>query len=182
MTAFRPTSPLSPTAVRLAYAVLMTIILAGCHATVDAKWATPDDTVLRWQRELPTLPVEVRGALPNATNEQMAHAIPHAFAVTDSSATGSTAHVVVEAGGGALALGNAYCASRGEGRGNAGGTAPLTLTVTLCDGTRLVATSSSRLDPGKSKLDELPREIGHLENMMLIGIDGSPSHDTGKQG
>jgi hypothetical protein len=51
----------------------------------------------------------------------------------------------------------------------------------ICAGVAVLTPSSSRIDADKSMAEDLIREIGGLENMMLIGIDGRPTHDTGKQ-
>ncbi len=54
-------------------------------------------------------------------------------------------------------------------------TAPRTLNLALCDGTRLVASSRSLVPSGKNTVEDLSRQIGHLKNLLLIGIDESPA-------
>jgi hypothetical protein len=160
----------------------VTAVLAGCHATIDARWATTDDTVNRWEKAAPNLPIEVRGQLPSATSEQIAHAIPNAVSAQTPESTGSKHAVndsaprfVLEIGNDALPHSNAYCTKPSAGSANAASPTPLTLTLTLCDGTRLVASSRTPLDPDKVSVANIPRRIDHLKNLTLIGISRSPA-------
>lgn len=154
----------------LACALAMIAVLAGCHATVEAKWATGDDTVYRWEKAAPTLPVEVRGQLPNASQAQMVQAIPNAVATA-----GAGERWVVEVSQQAAPHDDAYCQPAAHNGAPSSTQAALALTVTLCDGHRLVATSRSPLDAQKSSVDELPRRIKRLKNLALIGIARSPA-------
>ena len=173
----------------LACAMTVTTVLAGCHATVDARWATTDDTVDHWKKAVPNLPIEVRGQLPNASNEQIAHAIPNAIRAQSMASTGINHSVddpaprlVVEVGSDVSPHDDAYCAKPSKDQMNATTGAPLALTVTLCDGTRLVASSRSPLNPNKASVTDLPRQIDRLKNLTLIGIARSPAQYTDIQG
>jgi hypothetical protein len=155
-------------------ALFAAALLAGCQATTDARWTTANDTVYRWEHALPTLPVEVRGQLPNVTHEQIAQAFPHALPVREP-ADHSAARLVVDAGSDAPPADDSYCATPVPGQSGRVSRTPFALTMTICDGTRLVASSRSLVDPGKSTVENLPRQIDRLKNLMLIGIDGSPA-------
>jgi hypothetical protein len=170
----KTSAPVARPTLLVACALLATTLLAGCHATTDARWTTADDTVYRWEHALPTLPVEVRGQLPNVTHEQIAQAFPRALPVREPVGH-PAARLVVDAGSDAAPADDAYCAAESPGRASTTSRTPLALTMTLCDGARLVATSRSRIDPDKSNVDDLPRQIDHLKNLMLIGIDESPA-------
>ncbi|WP_430390685.1 hypothetical protein [Dyella sp. 20L07] len=172
----------------LACAALMTTVLAGCHATVDARWATMDDTVYHWERAVPKLPIEVRGQLPNASNEQIARAIPNAnpapslASAGNGHAAGDTAQrLVVEVGNHASPNNDAYCATPTEEHASTHSESQLAITLTICDGTRLVASSRSPLDPNKTTVDDLPRKIDRLKTLALIGISRSPAQYTQTQ-
>lgn len=158
----------------MACALVATTLLAGCHATADARWTTADDTVYRWEHALPTLPVEVRGQLPDATNEQIVQAIPRAHAAGQAGSA-AAARLIVDAGSDATPDGDRYCAADTPARTGTTSTAPRTLNLALCDGTRLVASSRSLVPSGKNTVEDLSRQIGHLKNLMLIGIDESPA-------
>mgnify|MGYP006951077849 FL=1 len=158
----------------IACALLATTLLAGCHATTDARWTTADDTVYRWEHALPNLPVEVRGQLPNVTREQIAQAFPRAIPAREP-VEHPVARLVVDAGSDALPADDAYCATAAPAQANNASRTPFALTMTLCDGTRLVASSRSLVDPGKSNVEDLPRQLNRLKNLMLIGIDESPA-------
>jgi len=166
-----------PTLLR-ACAVITAVALAGCQTTVDAQWATRDDTVYRWQHALPTLPVDVRGHLPGTTNEDVVRAIPHAV----SPETHEGARLIVEIGDDAAPRDGSYCSTQGPADTKVDIRAPLMLTLTLCDGLRLVASSSAPLQASKNDTSNLPRQIDRLKNLMLIGIDESPAQFSGIQG
>ena len=158
----------------VACALLATTLLAGCHATTDARWTTADDTVYRWERALPSLPVEVRGQLPSLTHEQIAQAFPRALPARQP-ADHPAARLVVDAGSDVPPADDAYCATPAPNHVSTVSRTPFALTLTLCDGTRLVASSRSLVDPGKSNVEDLPSQIDRLKNLMLIGIDESPA-------
>lgn len=158
----------------IACALLATSLLAGCHATTDARWTTATDTVYRWEHALPTLPVEVRGQLPNLTHEQITLAFPRALPVREP-VDHPAARLVVDAGSDVTPADDAYCATPAPAQASTASRTPLALTMTLCDGTRLVASSRSLVDPGTSSVEDLPRQISRLKNLMLIGIDESPA-------
>jgi hypothetical protein len=160
--------------VLLACTLLASTLLAGCHATTDARWTTANDTVYRWEHELPALPVEVRGQLPNLTHEQIAQMLPRALPVREP-VNPSAARLVVEAGSDAPPADDAYCTTPAQDPTSTVSRTPLALTMTLCDGTRLVASSRSLVAPSKSNVEDLPRQFDHLTNLMLIGIDESPA-------
>lgn len=164
----------------LACAATVTIALTGCHATVDARWATMDDTVYHWQKAMPNLPIEVRGQLPSATNEQIAHAIPNALAT--QSAVGDAARLVVELGNEEAPRGDTYCTQPGKAATTAGVAKAPGLTVSLCDGTRLVASSHAPLDANQATVAELPHQIDRLKKLTLIGIARSPTQYTVSNG
>ena len=128
----------------------------------------------RVEHALPTLPVEVRGQLPNITHEQIAQAFPRALPAREPG-DHPAARLVVDAGGDAPPADDTYCVTPAPGQAAATSKTPFALTMTLCDGTRLVASSRSQVDPGKSSLEDLPRQIDRLKNLMLIGIDESPA-------
>jgi hypothetical protein len=155
-------------------AMTTTAMLAGCHATVDARSTTAEDTVYRWEHALPNLPVEVRGQWPNATDEQIAHALPHAVPALGTNDQ-PVARLVVEAGNDASLHTDAYCANPNPAQATPAPATHLTLSLTLCDGTRLVASSRSPLDADKSKVEDISRQVDRLKNLMLIGIDESPA-------
>jgi hypothetical protein len=164
----------------LVCALAMIAALAGCHATVEAKWATTDDTVYRWEKAAPNLPIEVRGQLPGATHAQIVQALPHALPVNtaDDMASGAARNTqserwVVELGD-AVKPDNTYCSQPARSAPGSAA-APLALTVALCDGHRLVATSQSPLDANKASVGDLPRKINRLKNLTLIGIARSPA-------
>ncbi|KLD67965.1 hypothetical protein Y883_04720 [Luteibacter rhizovicinus DSM 16549] len=157
------------------------ILVAGCHATTDARWTTANDTVYRWEHAMPTLPVEVRGQLPNVSNAQMAQAIPRALPARQP-ADQTAARLVVDAGSDLAPANDAYCAAAAPAPIGTTSRTPLALTLALCDGTRLVASSRSQVAPGKTNVDDLPRQIDHLKNLMLIGIDESPAQYVHIQG
>jgi hypothetical protein len=165
----------------LACTLFASTLLAGCHATTDARWTTANDTVYRWEHALPTLPVEVRGHLPNVTHEQIAHTFPRVLPLRDPTAH-PTARLVVDAGSDAPPADDTYCATPAPSQANTASRTPFALTMTLCDGTRLVASSRSLVSPGKSGVEDLPRQIDHLKNLMLIGIDESPAQRVHIQG
>jgi outer membrane murein-binding lipoprotein Lpp len=166
--------PLSRPTLLVACALLATTLLAGCHATTDARWTTADDTVYRWEHALPALPVEVRGQLPNLTHEQIAQAFPRALPVREPT-DHPAARLVVDAGGDTSPAGDAYCETPASAPASTASRTSFALTMSLCDGTRLVASSRTRVDPDKSNVEDLPRQIDRLKNLMLIGIDGSPA-------
>lgn len=100
----------------LTCAASVTTALAGCHATIDARWATTDDTVDHWEKAAPSLPIEVRGQLPSATAEQIARAIPNAVPAQSLENAGSNRTVndsaprfVLEIGNDAVPHSNTYC-------------------------------------------------------------------------
>lgn len=169
-------APAARPALLIACALLATSLLAGCHATTDARWTTANDTVYRWEHALPTLPVEVRGQLPNATTAQLVQAIPRAHAAGQS-ATASAARLIVDAGSDAAPDGDSYCATGipAQAGSTSTSTAPRALNLALCDGTRLVASSRSLVPSGTNSVEGLSRQIDHLKNLMLIGIDESPA-------
>jgi hypothetical protein len=168
---------------------MMSVVLAGCHATVDARWANNDDTVDHWSRAMPNLPIEVRGALPNASNEQIASVIPNAVADTATAvaaekhaANAPDARLVMELGHAATPSNDSYCAKPAQQEAAAPATAGLTLTLTLCDGSRLVASSRTPINPEKVTVEELPRRVSRLKNLTMIGISRSPAQFVEIQG
>jgi hypothetical protein len=165
----------------MACALVATILLTGCHATTDARWTTANDTVYRWEHAMPTLPVEVRGQLPTITNAQIAQAIPRALPARQP-ADQTAARLVVDAGNDLAPTNDAYCAATESAPAAATSRTPLALTLSLCDGPRLVASSRSQVAPGKTHVDDLPRQIDRLKNLMLIGIDESPAQYVHIQG
>lgn len=148
--------------------VAATFALAGCHATVDARWASSNDTVDHWKKAMPTLPVEVRGALPDATNEQIAQAIPNATTVGTSGLTAP--RLVVELGNGEKPRDDAYCAAPAKDSATSGAQARVSMTLTICDGTRLVASSRTPIDPAKTPVSALSQRVNSLKKLALIGI------------
>jgi hypothetical protein len=165
----------------MACSLVAATLLAGCHATTDARWTTANDTVYRWEHAMPTLPVEVRGQLPTVTNAQMAEAIPHAFPAQHP-AERATARLIVDAGSNVTPANDDYCATTVATPAVTTPRTSLALTLALCDGPRLVASSRSQVAPGKTHVDDLPRQIDHLKNLMLIGIDESPAQYVHIQG
>lgn len=170
----KTSAPAARPTLLIACALLAATLLGGCHATTDARWTTADDTVYRWEHALPALPVEVRGQLPNVTQEQIAQAFPHALPVREPVGH-PAARLVVDAGSDAPPADDSYCATPAPRESNTVSGTPFALTMTICDGTRLVASSRSLVDPGRNTVEDLPRQIDRLKNLMLIGIDGSPS-------
>lgn len=147
-----------------------TLMLAGCHATVDARWANSDDTVDHWKKAMPSLPIEVRGALPDATNQQIAEAIPNSEAV--GAANLASPRLIVELGQGPKPQDDAYCSKpMQETAVNAGTKTAMTLTI--CDGARLVVSSRTPLDPTKTPVSTLPKRVDNLKKLALIGISRS---------
>lgn len=151
-------------------AVVATLLLTGCHATVDARWASSDDTVDHWKKAMPNLPVEVRGALPGATDAQIAQAIPNARVMSAHDAGLTTARLVVEVGQRATPRDDAYCATPIPAATSASTSAQQTMTLTICDGARLVATSSQPIDPARAPAPELASRVASLKKLALIGI------------
>jgi hypothetical protein len=158
-------------------AAAATTVLTACQTTMDARWATNDDTVNRWETVAPSLPIEVRGRLPNATNEQVASAIPNSM--TQQSLVNAHDHrasndpaprFVLELSNEAPAGDNAYCAHRGSEPADSDTAKPLTVTLSLCDGTRLVARSKSPLESRDAAPEYLNGKIKRLKNLMFIGI------------
>lgn len=146
------------------------LLLTGCRTTVDARWATSDDTVDHWKKAMPKLPVEVRGALPDATNQQIAEVIPNAKA---TAAGVATPRLVVELGEANKPKDDAYCAKPAQGDASGAPQAQMTITLTVCDGTRLVATSSKPLDAAHTPVSALPGRVDNLKKLALIGISRS---------
>ncbi|AIF48211.1 hypothetical protein HY57_13600 [Dyella japonica A8] len=146
------------------------LLLTGCHATVDARWANSDDTVDHWKKAMPSLPVEVRGALPGATNQQIAQVIPNAKTMDGSAGTLVSPRLVVELGEPAKPRDDAYCAKPAPAVATGGSPAQQTMTLTICDGARLVATSSKPLDVAHTPVSELPKRLDSLKKLALIGI------------
>jgi len=165
----------------MACALFAATLLAGCHATTDARWTTANDTVYRWEHALPTLPVEVRGQLPTITNAQIAQVIPRALPARQP-ADQTTARLVVDAGSDVAPANNDYCATTVATPATTTSRTPLALTLALCDGPRLVASSRLQVASGRNNVDDLPRQIDHLKNLMLIGIDESPAQYVHIQG
>jgi hypothetical protein len=161
--------------------IAMAGALSGCHTTMDARWATTHDTVNRWEAAGPNLPVEIRGELPNVSNEQIARAIPHGMSKT-SPPGDSSAKFVVELGTKVSPESNAYCVGQNTQPVAPSAMAPMTVTLSLCDGARLVARSSSPLDPGDAAVDHLDRKINHLKNLMFIGLAQSRADSIDTQG
>lgn len=152
-----------------------TLMLAGCHATVDARWASSDDTVDHWKKAMPSLPIEVRGALPDATNQQIAAAIPNGKALgsaSDHGADFTAPRLVVELGQGPKPHDDAYCGKPTEDRA-ASSSAKAAMTLTICDGTRLVVSSRTPIDPAKTPVSTLPGRVDSLKKLALIGISRS---------
>jgi hypothetical protein len=147
-----------------------TLMLAGCHATVDARWANSDDTVDHWKKAMPSLPIEVRGALPDATNQQIAEAIPN------SKSLGATnlalPRLIVELGQGPKPQSDTYC-SKPAPDSAANSDTKTAMTLTICDGTRLVVSSRTPLDPAKTPVSTLPKRVDNLKKLALIGISRS---------
>nr|WP_199040659.1 hypothetical protein [Dyella sp. ASV24] len=147
-----------------------TLMLAGCHATVDARWANSDDTVDHWKKAMPSLPIEVRGALPDATNQQIAEAIPNSK--TEGAANLASPRLIVELGQGPKPQSDAYCStSIPDSAANLG--AKTAMTLTICDGTRLVVSSRTPLDPARTPVSTLPKRVDNLKKLALIGISRS---------
>ena len=156
--------------IALACAAAM-LLLTGCRTTVDARWATSDDTVDHWKRAMPKLPVEVRGALPDATNEQIAEVIPNAKATAAGIAV---PRLVVELGQAGKPKDDAYCAKpTPNDAGSAAQVQTTTITLAICDGARLVATSSKPLDAAHTPVSALPGRVDNLKKLALIGISRS---------
>ena len=173
--------PATRPALLMACSLVAATLLAGCHATTDARWTTANDTVYRWEHAMPTLPVEVRGQLPNVSNAQMAQAIPRALSARQP-ADQTVARLVVDAGSDLAPANDSYCAATAPAPVAVASRTSLALTLALCDGPRLVASSRSQVAPGKTHVDDLPRQIDHLKNLMLIGIDESPAQYVHIQG
>lgn len=153
----------------LASALIAAMVLTGCQATIDTRWATTNDTLDHWEPLAATMPVEIRGQWPNASREQIARAIPHAVLEPSSADAAPGPRFVVEIGSNAPGTDNAYCAAPASGQTATG--VATTLTLTLCDGSRMVARSSSPMNAANVTPAELSRKIGHLENLALIGIE-----------
>jgi len=177
----KTSAPATRPTLLMACALAAATLLAGCHATTDARWTTANDTVYRWEHALPTLPVEVRGQLPNVSHAQMAQAIPRALPARQP-ADPTAARLVVDAGSELAPANDAYCAATAPTPAATTSRTPLALTLALCDGTRLVASSRSQVASGRNNVDDLPRQIDHLKNLMLIGIDESPAQYVHIQG
>jgi len=163
--------------------------LAGCQATVDTHWATTQDTLDHWEPLVSKLPVEVRGQLPNASNAQIASAIPNALPVQSPVSAGSsdpvpapTARLVVQVGGEVPGSDRAYCSEPVSRQASANTAAPTIVTLTLCDGARVVAQSSSTISPGNADAIDLSRKFNHLKNLALIGIQAHEPRVVGSQG
>jgi hypothetical protein len=144
-----------------------TLLLAGCHATVDARWANSDDTVDHWKKAMPNLPVEVRGALPEATSQQIAQAISSA---KTTEANPASERLVVELSQAEEPRDDTYCAQPGKRAATGGSQAPTAITLAICDGARLVATSGTSLDPAKTTVSTLAKRVDSLKKLALIGI------------
>ena len=164
--------------IALACATAM-LLLTGCRTTVDARWATSDDTVDHWKKAMPKLPVEVRGALPEATNQQIAEVIPNAGG---THADVAAPRLVVELGQANKPKDDTYCAT--PAHDNAGSTpqAQMTITLTICDGARLVVTSSKPLDVAHTPVSAIPGRVDNLKKLALIGISRSQIEDYQIQG
>jgi len=167
--------------ITLAFA-LATLMLAGCRTTVDARWATSDDTVDHWKKAMPKLPVEVRGALPDATSQQIAEVIPNAKAANGAATVDSlmSPRLVVELGQGAKPRDDAYCAKPAPEDASAAGAQ--TISLAICDGARLVATSSKPIDPAHTPVSTLAGRVDSLKKLALIGIARSQIDEYQIQG
>lgn len=157
-------------------ALMLTILLAGCQATVDTRWATTQDTLDHWQPLAAGLPVEVRGEWPNASDEQIARAVSNAVFASASTGAVSAPRFVVEMGSNAPGADNTYCVEKPATQANNAAATPLAMTLTLCDGTRVVAQSSASMRSANVTAEDLSREIDHLKNMALIGIEKNEPH------
>ena len=167
--------------IALACAAAM-LLLAGCRTTVDARWATSDDTVDHWKKAMPKLPVEVRGALPDATNQQIAEMIPNAKAMDAAHADLTAPRLVVELGQAARPQDDAYCAKPAQNTTSSAPPSQMTITLTICDGARLVATSSKPLDPARTPVSAIPDRVDNLKKLALIGISRSQLDEYQIQG
>lgn len=163
---------------------LATLMLAGCRTTVDARWTNSDDTVDHWKKAMPKLPVEVRGALPDATSQQIAEVIPNAKAADANASTPAhlmSPRLVVELGQGAKPHDDTYCAKPAQD--TAGSTAGTqTISLAICDGARLVATSSKPIDPARTPVSALAGRVDSLKKLALIGIARSQIDEYQIQG
>jgi hypothetical protein len=168
---------LTKISIPIALAWIAITTLAGCSATVDTRWATSEDTLNHWETLAPNLPVEVRGQLPNASNEQIAQAIPNAVPEQSSASKGGTDPVaasiprfVVEVGRKIPSADSAYCAESSPEQTSISNAPPLTLTLTLCDGSRLVGRSSTLIHSGNAVAGDISHQVRHLKNLTLIDI------------
>ena len=165
----------------LACAVAVIGSLSGCQTTMDARWATHGDTVNRWEAAGPNLPIEVRGELPNISNQQIARSISNASS-QNSVASVPAARFVLELGSPVPVAGDNYCAAHDAAQPVSHATEPVTITLSLCDGTRLVARSSAPLDATATAEAHLKGNIEHLKNLLFIGLADNQAQSTEIQG
>jgi hypothetical protein len=163
--------------IAFAFAATTLLMLVGCRTTVDAHWSNTDDTVDYWKKAMPKLPVEVRGALPDATNQQIAQAIPNAGSMPTNPAA---PRLVVEVGHAAKPSDDGYCAKSAEASSKTG--PQTTITLAVCDGSRLVVTSSKALNPATTPASELAKQVESLKKLALIGIARSRTDEYQIQG
>jgi hypothetical protein len=151
--------------------VVAMFALSGCQTTMDARWSTTHDTVSRWETLDPNLPVEIRGGLPNASHEQLARAIPNASPQKLSTAKPAPHFVLELSNSNTLSSSdNGYCAAQVAEPPASSAAKPIMVTLSLCDGTRLVARSSSPLDRNGADVEQLGHQVDRLKSVMLIGI------------
>lgn len=160
-------------------------MLTGCHTIKDAHWATKDDTVARWEHAMPSLPVEVRGQTDRLSNEALISAVRrtlNAAVGEGDDGLSEKARFVLEAGGAPQPADDRYCAKAHPVQPLPPAGEVQLMTLTLCDGTRLVGWSQRRMDADAHSPDRLKRLVGQLEDLLLIGIEQSPTQYVNIQG
>jgi hypothetical protein len=151
--------------------VVAMLALSGCQTTMDARWATTGDTVNHWETLDPNLPIEIRGGLPNASHEQVARAIPNALPQKLSAGNAAPHYVLELSNSNRLSSSDkGYCAAQVAEPAASSAAKQITATLSLCDGTRLVARSSLPLDFKDANVEQLGHEVDRLKSVMLIGI------------
>jgi hypothetical protein len=154
--------------------------LAGCQATVNTRWAEPQDSADAWQATMTNIPIDIHGTLPGdsvglTTNLMGGGTTKDAFNATHpgQEPLEQLRRIELYVNADRLPVRNSYCDAAPSLQSAEGKRAP-EMVGALCDGSRLVATEVIHLDSRQSSGVQAPQVIDMFKARLLDGLAADP--------
>lgn len=153
--------------------------MSGCMGSIDARWATGDDTAEKWDALMPALPLDVHSELPDvfsSTEIASATATGKVGALLSPGTNLSTLkHVELFASRRDVPTDDSLCGTAPRYVQDMADHGKVTVTAALCDGPRLVATAKRAFTPDKLAPAQETDGLRSMESRLVDAVTGELS-------